>query len=120
MKIRLLIEKPSATKTANQLIQYSKREFYAKIRYLSDYPRIIFAIFDKKEVVIATELKKALQGSAGLWSGNLNIVGMAEQYFEILWLAAMESPCSKLPMIPDSLETNVLEQSKIPFKAMKD
>jgi sugar-specific transcriptional regulator TrmB len=64
---------------------------YAKIKFVQSPPKTIMAIYDKKEVFIYIEPKADLMESPALWSNNSSVVSMAADFFEILWITAMES-----------------------------
>jgi len=93
VKIRFLIGgEISNTETAKQLIQFCKEKPFCQMRFISGYPETIFGIYDKKEIFVVAKLKTDLHESPGLWSCNDSLIGMARQYFEMLWLTAKESP----------------------------
>jgi sugar-specific transcriptional regulator TrmB len=90
VKIRFIIQSPSKSKTAKQLVQFCREKPSCQIKFMRDFPRTIFGIFDKKEIFIPANPKTDLQGSPALWSNNPSLIALAEEHFEILWLTAME------------------------------
>ncbi len=98
VKIRFIIESPLESKTAEQLIRFCREKPFWQLRFTPDYPETIFGIYDKREIFIILKSKTDLPGSPALWSNNSSLVGLAEGYFEILWLIAMKEP-SRSPAI---------------------
>ena len=65
---------------------------YATIRYVSSIPKTVMVNYDNKEVFIFTKPTAELNDSPALWSNDPCIINMAEDYFEILWITALEEP----------------------------
>jgi sugar-specific transcriptional regulator TrmB len=63
-----------------------------EIRYVSSDPRCAASIIDGKEVLIITKPTAEFCESPALWSNNSSLVNIVEEYFEILWMAALEKP----------------------------
>ena len=64
-----------------------------EIRYALSDPKCAASIFDKKEVLIITKPSSELCcESPALWSNNSSLVNIVEEYFEILWMTALEKP----------------------------
>jgi len=64
-----------------------------EIRYAPSDPKCAASIFDKKEVLIITKPAAELCcESPALWSNNSSLVNIVEDYFEILWMTALEKP----------------------------
>jgi len=62
-----------------------------QIKYLPSAPKACLALFDKKEVYLITHLEKNLLDSPMLWSNNRCLASVIQDYFEIMWITAMES-----------------------------
>jgi sugar-specific transcriptional regulator TrmB len=92
VKIRFIIESPLESKTAKQLIQFCRAKPFSQIRVIPHYPKTIFGIYNKKEAFIIAKSKTDLPGSPALWSNNPSLMSVVQDYFEILWLTAMEEP----------------------------
>jgi sugar-specific transcriptional regulator TrmB len=64
-----------------------------EIRYALSDPKCAASIFDKKEVLIITKpAAEVCCESPALWSNNSSLVNIVEDYFEILWMTALEKP----------------------------
>jgi hypothetical protein len=55
-------------------------------------PNTILSIYDNKEILIVLNPEKDLSESPALWSSNSSIVAAMQDYFDILWITAMEKP----------------------------
>lgn len=91
VKVRYIIESPFENKTADQMIQFCKEKPFCQMKFIPHYPKTIFGVYDKKEIFIIVFSKTDLPGSPALWSNNPSLIALAEDYFEKLWLTAMES-----------------------------
>jgi hypothetical protein len=90
VKTRFIIESPSESKTAKQLVRFCSEKPSCQVKFVRHYPTIVLGIYDKKEVFIIANPKTDLPGSPALWSTNPSLTALAEDHFEILWLTAME------------------------------
>jgi len=99
LKVRFIIESPLESKTAEQLIRFCREKPSCQIRFIPNHPRTVLGIYDSKEIFIIAFSKTDLPGSPALWSKNPSLIALADDYFEKLWLTAMES-CNR-----DSLQT---------------
>jgi hypothetical protein len=60
-------------------------------RIVLSSPLVLGAVFDSKEVVIATTLDNPIQnGETVFWSNNFSIIALFQNYFETLWENALE------------------------------
>jgi sugar-specific transcriptional regulator TrmB len=54
-------------------------------------PLVLGAVFDSKEVVIATTLNNPIQnGETVFWSNNFSVIALFQNYFQTLWEKALE------------------------------
>ncbi|MCW4046872.1 MAG: hypothetical protein NWE99_04840 [Candidatus Bathyarchaeota archaeon] len=88
-KIRFIVEKPSESKTAGDLIKFCEEKHSCQMRFTSKYPRTVLGIYDEKEVFIIVDPKTDLPGSPALWSNSSSLISLARDYFEVLWFTAM-------------------------------
>ncbi len=91
VKVRFIIESPSKSETAKQLIRFCREKPNCQLRFTPHYPETIFGIYDKEEIFIIARSKTDLPGSPALWSNNHSLIALAQDHFEILWLTAIES-----------------------------
>jgi sugar-specific transcriptional regulator TrmB len=99
VKTRFIIEKPLKSKTGKQLIQFYTKKAFCQIKIIPYRPAMVLGIYDKKEVFIIVDPKADLPGSPALWSNNPSLIALTEDYFETLWLTAIESNF-KIPRKP--------------------
>jgi len=62
------------------------------MKFIRDFPAVILGIYDKKETLIVINPETDLPGSPALWSSNISIIALVDEYFKISWLTAMEQP----------------------------
>ena len=90
VKIRFITEKPEGAKQMPKKVETYKKKYSLGVRYLATAPPAHVALFDKKEVFINTSTKDGLTETPLLWSNSPSLVAVVHDYFEILWLTAME------------------------------
>ena len=67
-------------------------DYKNKVRYVLKTPPVVMAIIDNKEVLLITSASSAFANSSALWSNNYSQVTLAINYFEIMWLSAIDYP----------------------------
>ena len=67
-------------------------KYKINVRYVLKTPPVVMAVVDKKEVLLITSASSDFAGSSALWSNNASQVELANNYFEILWLSAIDYP----------------------------
>ena len=87
--IRWIIEKPSDKILSEIMPIYQKYPLF-RYRIVEKSPQTRFGLFDKKEVFIATNPIKCALESSALWTNNPSILRIVCDYFEILWITAIE------------------------------
>jgi sugar-specific transcriptional regulator TrmB len=92
LKSRFIIESPPESKTGEQLIKFCREKPFCQIKFIPHNPQAIFGIYDGNEIFIVLQSKTDLPGSPALWSNNPSLIGLAKDYFEMLWLTSMEGP----------------------------
>jgi sugar-specific transcriptional regulator TrmB len=90
VKFRIIVEKPEKAVNVKPLLKFCVHPF-CSVRFVTESPRTVLGIYDKKEVFIIVNPRKGLYDSPALWSNNQSLISVAQDYFEILWLTAMES-----------------------------
>jgi hypothetical protein len=92
VKTRFIIERSLKSKTEKQIIQFCREKPFCQLRFIPHHPETVFGIYDKKELFVVAMSKTDLPGSSALWSKNPSLISLAQNYFEILWLASKEEP----------------------------
>jgi sugar-specific transcriptional regulator TrmB len=91
VKFRIIVERPEgeeARKIAAKLC--GKNPSFCIIRSWPGRPKTVIGIYDNKEAFIIVSPGEGLFGSPALWSNNQSLLTVVHDYFEILWLTAME------------------------------
>ncbi len=84
-RIRSLSEKISAKAPAVEKQMAIEKKLGMQTKLLSSPPPAGALIFDQKEVIIITSTTASLSEAPALWSSNLCLVGLAQNYFDGLW-----------------------------------
>ena len=92
VKFRIVVENPREPSAQKKAGEFCELDSMCEIRFLSDWPKTVFGLYDKKEVFIIVNPKRDLHDSPALWSNNQSLVTAIQEYFELLWLTSMESP----------------------------
>lgn len=75
------------------ILEVDNKDLHIEIRYIISELKCAATIIDGKEVLIITKPAAELCcESPALWSNNASLVNIVEEYFEILWMAALENP----------------------------
>ena len=83
VKIRFIIDKNTAQKSWSKIL--SSLQTKAFFKYRDEVPQPFMAIYDSKEVLMATTGGDFCQTSM-LWSNNGVLVGTIQNYFKLVWL----------------------------------
>ncbi len=64
-------------------------------RFLVNMPKTVFGLYDSRELFVIIDPKMDISGSPALWTNNKGLIGLAQDYFEMLWQTAAEKPNGK-------------------------
>ena len=92
VKFRIVMEKPEETKALQDLMRALQTTPNFQLKFISTHPRTVLGIYDQKEVFIVIDPKGSLQDSPAVWSNAQSILSLVQDFFEILWLTAIEDP----------------------------
>ena len=90
VKIRHILEKPEDEKNFTEIISHYTENPNVEVRCINKCPKAIITIFDKNRCIIKISTSKDLEESSGLWSNNPCLISIVKDYFEILWITAIE------------------------------
>jgi hypothetical protein len=90
VKFRIVVESPEEGRAAEQAMQFCGKSPFAGIRFLLSCPKTVIGIYDKSEGFVIIDPKEGLFDSPALWSNNQSLMSVVQDYFEVLWLTAME------------------------------
>ena len=106
VKFRLILEKPRDVKSiAEEILEFQETGDF-RIRYIPNPPPAIISIYDKKEVLVATLSSTGLEQSPTLWTNNPSMIVVIQDYFEIMWITAIEEPLRIEKMLKAPLNLN--------------
>jgi len=91
--IRVITEKPEKKLELpinGKSTQKIKEQYYKIFRYSKQPIRNVIIIIDRKEVYIFTTPHLRLEESPALWSNNLSLIDITQNYFEKLWNDSLE------------------------------
>lgn len=92
VKLRFITEKPEGEKQLPRIVETLGKNYSFAVRYLPAAPLAHIGLFDKREVFINTSTTGNLTETILLWSNCPSLAVVVYDYFEILWLTAMEEP----------------------------
>jgi sugar-specific transcriptional regulator TrmB len=95
VKIRWIYEKPEDLNSLPECVQALMKNPSFKLRAVPNSLNMKYWIYDTKEVFIATHPKTGVAESPVLRSNNPSLVELAYNYFEIMWITAMETSPSQ-------------------------
>ena len=90
VELRVITEKPIDAKLMPKEILEFQDVGTFRIKYILDPPPAIISIYDKKEVLVTTSPSMGLGQSPTLWTNNPSLIAVVRDYYEKLWIMAME------------------------------
>ena len=100
VKIRVITQKPENVNEISKLVQDFMQHPSLKIRYVIKPPSAVLTIFDSEHVVINTSPEKPFGESSGLWSNNHSLIVVMKDYYELMWITAIED-IQEFPVLKD-------------------
>ena len=86
------LEEPPKNRGSKLILDFSAKTRFCQVRFVPFPPNTVIGIYDKKEIFIVLNPKEDLAKSPALLSRNSSILAAMQDYFEILWITAMETP----------------------------
>jgi sugar-specific transcriptional regulator TrmB len=97
IEFRYILETPTNRRELRKALDISKKYPNFHVKFIPEPPKTVFGIYDSKEIFITVDLQTDLPGySPALWTKNECLLAVIEDYFDILWLTAMEKPAVKV------------------------
>jgi hypothetical protein len=90
VKFRFIVETPEDEKHMPKVVEVCRKKYSFEVKYLQENPLAHLGLFDKNEVFINTSSTEGLAETPLLWSNSPALVAVVHDYFEILWLTAMQ------------------------------
>ena len=92
VKIRYIISIPENDVVDSDSAKHILEHPNFESRYVKSFPESIFSICDNKETYIVTSPKEDLLDSPLLSTTNESLVSLIRNYFELMWITALETP----------------------------
>ena len=92
VKCRFVMEKPEKGRAAEEVLKFLTKSCCCEVRFIPYAPETVMAIYDQKEILIIVNPKAEIWDSAALWSNNSSLIAGMRDYFNILWITALEEP----------------------------
>jgi len=90
VEIRVIIDKPNEEKLLSNILKHLKKFPNFKIRYLPNAPKALISEYDKGEAWVGTCTNPGVKECPTLWTDNPCLLSILQDYFEMLWLIAVE------------------------------
>jgi sugar-specific transcriptional regulator TrmB len=90
VEIRFVTDQPEKEGSTPKIMADFMKNSSFKIRYTTNPPTAIVAVYDDKEVYLATSAGVGTEEPPALWSNNPSLVELARNYFEMIWNTALE------------------------------
>lgn len=91
VKFRIITNKPEDENSLTEMVKTVAKNFAFEIRYINTSPLAAIAIYDKKEMIIATSTTANINEVPILMSNNSSLIAIAQSYFDVMWVTAVES-----------------------------
>jgi sugar-specific transcriptional regulator TrmB len=92
VKVRFVVENPGKAKSANYAFQFCRKSPTCQTKFIPNRPQTVLGIYDEKELFVIANPQKDLYGSPALWTNNQSLISLVQDFFDILWITAMENP----------------------------
>lgn len=96
VRMRVIMERPSKELPLPEVINKLKKYPNYTLRYSPNPPSTLLAIFDKKRIILDVSSSAGLAECPALWSNNPSLLALMEDYYENLWITALEEPQFKI------------------------
>ena len=91
VKIRVITQKPENENEISEIIKDFEKNPSFKLRYILNSPLAVVTIYDRKEMLVTTSALADLGESPALWSNNPSLLAIINDFFEIMWITAIEN-----------------------------
>lgn len=85
VKARFIVYNAKQEKTITRVIQSLSKKGSLEVRHVFTPPPATIAIFDKKETCITVSPMPSPDSTPSLWSNNLGLIAVFQDYFELKW-----------------------------------
>lgn len=85
---RLIVSEIDTDRDFGEEFRVLQRDPNFEVRVVGGSPKAIFAIYDRREVIVGTSGEDVPYKYPALWSNNKNLVDLSQDHFECLWKRA--------------------------------
>ncbi len=91
VRYRLITEMPGDGEILPKIFQDLREHPLFRLRYVTASPRAFMCVIDNREVLFSDPAASPLEYTC-LWSKNPSLLAVLHDYFELMWITAMETP----------------------------
>jgi sugar-specific transcriptional regulator TrmB len=91
IRFRVVTEKHVDEEELPEVWKELKGRYLFEVKYVPASPRALVTIYDRKEVIFSISAASSLE-DACLWSNNASLLAVIQDYFELMWITAMQTP----------------------------
>lgn len=92
VRMRVVMERPPKHRSLPRVIEKLKGYPNYTLRYSHNPPSAVIAIFDKIRIIFDASSTAGLAECPALWSNNPSLLAAMKDYYETLWIRALEEP----------------------------
>jgi sugar-specific transcriptional regulator TrmB len=91
VRIQIITEKLENEKTVQALTRTFNENPHFEIRTVLKPLAVNFGVYDYREIMLSASAKSDFAAAPIIWSNNPDLVELANSYFEMTWITAMET-----------------------------
>ncbi len=99
VKCRFIIELPPPNNNSEAILNSCLENNSCQFRFIPTPPSTVMTIYDKQRVILVTDPKMGSSDSSAMLIQNPSLLNLISDYFELLWITAIENPEYKLDSI---------------------
>lgn len=92
VKTRFIIDFPSEEALSEVFFDFYKKSSLCEVRFLPFPPITSMGLYDRKNAIVVTKPELGPYKSSALLICNPSLVGIVQDYFDILWMTTLEKP----------------------------
>jgi sugar-specific transcriptional regulator TrmB len=92
VKTRIITEKIGNSEQITESLKMFRTSPCSQIKYIPAPPKAVVTIYDMNELFIMTKPNASIKASSALWSNHPSLLHIAKDYFDFLWITALDDP----------------------------
>jgi sugar-specific transcriptional regulator TrmB len=93
---RFVVGLPEDREANLETVAFGRQSSLCSVKFVVNPLQTVMGIYDRNQVFIIENPKAGLKESPALWSNNSSMVSLAKDFFEILWITAMDDSNYKI------------------------